>query len=306
MFTLNKILYPTDFSRCANQAFWHAIYLSRKYKAELHMLKAIVLHEDDPYHPTSLLPDINEAHKQLKELSYQKMDYMLESYHAADIKVKKSEERGIASASVILEYAKKNNIDLIVMGTHGRRGIKHMLLGSVAEEVVRRAFCPILTIREQTQPKRLEDLEKILVPIDFSDHSFEALSYAKEIAIVYQAKLQFLHVVEKIEYPAFYVTGENTIFDLVPDIKIKSIEAMKRILKETKKPNIDLDFVVVDGYAAYEIVKYAEKHETDLIVITTHGLTGLEHFLLGGVAEKVIRRASCPVFTVKAFGKKLI
>ena len=306
MITLKRILHPTDFSRCANQAFWHAIHLSRKYQAELYMLHAIVLHEDDPHHPTSLLPDIDTAHKQLKELSLQNMDYLLESYHAEDIKAKKAEERGIATASIILEYVKKKNIDLIVMGTHGRRGFKHLLLGSVAEEVVRLASCPVLTIREQKQPKRIEDLEKILIPVDFSDNAWEAFSYAKEIAIIYQAKLQFLHVIEEAVHPAFYLTGKSSIFDLVPDIKAKSIKAFKRILKETEMPEVDIEYAVIEGKAAHEIVKFAEKHDTDLIVITTHGLTGLEHFFLGSVAEKVIRRSPCPVFIVKAFGKKLI
>ena len=305
MIQLKKILFPTDFSRCANQAFWRAIYLARKYQAELFMLHAIVLHDDDPHNAASLFPDIEDIHKKLKEIGHEKMDIVIESYHADDINIKKADERGIAPASVILEYTQENDIDLIVMGTHGRRGLGHLFLGSVAEEVVRLAKCPVLTIREIKDPEPAEELNRILVPIDFSDYARQALMNAKEIAAAYDARLQLLHVVEQTIHPSFYVSGKTSIFDLMPHIKVKSTEAMERMLKETKGPKVVADIHVIEGYAPRDIVKFAKSHETDLIVIATHGLMGIEHLLLGSVAEKVIRMAPCPVFTVKAFGKSL-
>ncbi len=79
--------------------------------------------------------------------------------------------RGFSTAPAILEYAKHNDIDLIVMGTHGRRGLGHLFLGSVAEEVVRLSSVPVLTVRERETPKPFEKMRRLLVPLDFSQHA---------------------------------------------------------------------------------------------------------------------------------------
>ena len=149
-------------------------------------------------------------------------------------------------------------------------------------------------------------MKKILIPIDFSDRAWEALHYAKDLAQFYKARLQFLHVVEEIIHPSFYVTGKSSIFEFFPEIKPKATKEMRRIFNEIKGPKVEADFEIVEGNAAHEILKYASKHQTDLIVLTTHGLTGYELFQLGSVAEKVVRRAECPVLTIKSFGKRLV
>ena len=149
-------------------------------------------------------------------------------------------------------------------------------------------------------------LNKVLFPTDFSVHSQKALTYAKEIAKLYGSKLQLLHVIEETVHPAFYVTGKTSIFELVPDIRIKSIQAMEKQLDETEGPWISSSIDVVEGRAAMEIIKFADNRDSDLIVIATHGLTGIEHMLIGSIAEKVVRQAQCPVFTVKVFGTSLL
>ena len=303
---LKKILFPTDFSRCANQTFWRAIYLARKYQAELHLLHAIVLHADDSFDAAYHYPDIETYHKKVEEIGNKEMDDIVKSYHAEDIKIKKVNERGFAPAPVILEYARTKNIDLIVMGTQGRRGLEQLFLGSTAEEVVRLANCPVLTVREIKEPGPAEKLDNILVPIDFSFFAQQSLEYAKEIAAAYDAQLNLLHVIEQNIHPSFYLTGNTSVFDLIPDIKQKSIEAMEQLIEETSGSKVTADFHVVEGHAAGEIIKFVESHNSDLITIATHGLTGIKHLLLGSVAEKVVRMATCPVFTVKPFGKSLI
>lgn len=300
MLNVKKILYPTDFSQCANQAFSYASYLARKFQAELHMLNAIILHDNNPHDPASLFPDIEPIHKKLLEIGHEKMDRIKESCHLVDIDVKKVIERGIAPATVILEYAQEHDIDLIIMGTHGRRGIGHFFLGSVAEEVVRFAKCSVLTVREKMDPQPTELLNNILVPIDFSDYAQQALSYAKVIASSYDAQLQLLHVIEQTSQPSFYESRETSIFNIMPNIKVKSREVMEQMLKETKGPEIIADTHIIEGHAAKDIINFASSHDIDLIVIASHGLSGIEHLLLGSVTEKVVRSAPCPVFIVKA------
>jgi nucleotide-binding universal stress UspA family protein len=302
MLKVNRILWPTDFSRCAKQALGHAVHWARQYDAELHALHAMVLLQDDPYH----FPNKDEINQQLKDIALSQMSETIKALQADDLVIKQAQVRGISTAPAILGYAKENDCDLIVMGTHGRRGLGHLFLGSVAEEVVRLASCPVLTIREKADPASAEIMKHILVPVDFSKSAQQALVYAKEMAAFYHACLQLLHVVEQIIHPAFYMATGASELAFAPDLKARTKEAMERLLQETPGPKVPVELHVIEGHAARDIVNFAESFHSDLVVIATHGRTGLEHMLLGSVAEKVVRRAKCPVFTVRAFGKNLV
>lgn len=306
MISIKKILFPTDFSRCADQALTHALHLAEQYDAELHMLHVVVLHEYDPYNPVHQFPKAEELEARLNEIASREMDAVLENRNRNGVDATQAQIRDIAAAPAIIQYAHDHDIDVIVMGTHGRRGLKHLLLGSVAEEVVRTAYRPVLTIREEKVEKRVEAVERILVPIDFSKYAREALIYAKELASTYDAELQLLHIVEETMHPAFYNTGVSTIYDVVPDLEAKAKQALSRLLAETPGTAKKAEVFVRKGRAVRDIVRFAENNDTDLIVIATHGLTGIEHLLIGSVTEKVVRLAPCPVFTVKPFGKSLI
>jgi nucleotide-binding universal stress UspA family protein len=301
MIQLKRILFPTDSSRCADQAFTHAVHLARKYQAEIHMLHAIVL-----ANPTDYFRNIEEIYSQLKEIARAKMSSTIEAHKAGDLKIEQIQLPAVSAGSMSLSYAAEYDIDLIVMGTHGRRGLGHLLLGSIAEEVVRSAPCPVMTVRERKEGVAAEKIERILVPVDFSEHSRKSLTYAKELALSYGARLQLLHIIEEPIYPPFYLVYKISPLGPKADIEGKSKEELERFLKEAPGPDVEADMAVTDGRAANSIVKFAEKNASDLIVIATHGLTGFEHMLLGSVAEKVVRFAPCPVFTIKAFGKSLI
>jgi len=118
--------------------------------------------------------------------------------------------------------------------------------------------------------------------------------------------LQILHVIEETVLPAFYVGTGESFYSLVPGLEVKAKMALESLLKETKGPKVTTDLHIIEGRAGRDIVKFAASHGADLIVIATHGLTGIEHLLLGSVTEKVVRMAPCPVLTVKAFGKSLL
>jgi len=306
MIKLNKILFPTDFSRCANQALAHALYLAEQYQAELHMLHVTASPESDPRLLTPYTTDAEALPGSLAEMASRQMAADLKMHQTDKAKIKQVHRHGISTAPEILQYAEENDIDLIVMGTHGRRGLGHLFLGSVAEEVVRMARCSVLTIRERKEPMPVETIKRILVPVDFSEYAQRALANAKEIAAAYGAQLQILHVIEETVLPAFYVGTGESFYSLVPGLEAKAKMALESLLKETKGPKITTDLHIIEGRAGRDIVKFAESHGADLIVIATHGLTGIEHLLQGSVTEKVVRMAPCPVLTVKAFGKSLL
>jgi nucleotide-binding universal stress UspA family protein len=306
MLQLQKILFPTDFSKCSEQALAHAVFLAEKYEAEIYVLHVITIFEDQPSIVSNEIAETKEMVKKLEDVAEKQLNKILDSHSSNDIKITTEIKRGLSAAPAILEYASENKIDLIIMGTHGRRGLGHLLLGSAAEEVVRLAPCPLFTIRELKDPKPVMHVNNILVPIDFSNYSEKALAYASEIAQSYNAQLQVLHIIEETMHPAFSVTGKSSIFDLVPDIKDDSRKRAEKILSNFVSDRVKSKIFIQGGRAANDIIKFAKENSTDLIVIATHGLTGLEHMLLGSVTEKVVRMAHCPVFTVKAFGKDLL
>ncbi len=304
---IKNILFPTDFSKCAGQALDHALFFAKYCRAKLHMLHAVVLHQEDPYNPAHHFPDSNEIHEKLKNLARQRMggESGASNESEKEIDITMEQLRGFSATDLILKYADEHDIDMIIMGTHGRRGLGYMFLGSIAQEVVRDSSCPVYTIRESETPKRPEKTDVILSPVDFSDHSKVAISTAREVAKLYDGRLQLLHVIEEKVHPAFYGQGGEAILELRSDIVERSQKAMEQIFEESPGSDIAAEFKVVRGHVANEILEYANRNRIDLIVIATHGLSGLKHLLLGSVAEKVIRSAPCPVLTVKAFGKSL-
>jgi len=220
--------------------------------------------------------------------------------------------RGLAPAPTICDYAEEKQVDLIVFGTHGRRGLRRLLLGSVAEEVLHAAPCPVLMVRPRDgghPPTAAEvaPLERMLVPIDFSQFSDVALLYARELAGAFAARLELLHVVPLLPVPHLYgARHAGSLSQREPGLAERLSEVLRRRMEAGGGPRMPFDVRVVEGRAASQIVDRAERSPSDLIVMASHGLSGLRHLALGSTAEEVIRRAPCPVFVVKSFGRSLL
>lgn len=306
MLTIKRILFPTDFSRCSDQALVQALFLSHQYGAELHIVHALLPLEYDPNSESNYLPDLEKIQAHIHHLSTNQLSSVGGLTEIDQTRIHKATLRGISAAPTILEYASENDIDLIVMGTHGRRGLNHLLLGSVAEEVVRMAPCPVFTVRETKNAGVLRDFRSILVPVDYSEHSRQALVYAKHIGEQYDATLRVLHIIEEAIHPSFYATGQTALSTWYPEIESHAFKEMNRMLSEARGPQVSIELYAKEGRAASDIVTFAKRSGVSLIVMASHGLTGIEHLLLGSVTEKVVRMAPCPVFTIKSFGKSLL
>lgn len=305
MLRIRKILFPTDFSETADHAFTWAVWLAEEYGAELLMLHALVLHAADPADPDHRFPDLGEAHEALSRWADDRMRAVLEGHDPADVPVRTEQRRGISPGPTIVEHAREREADLVVMGTHGRRGLRHMLLGSVAEEVVRTAERPVLTVPRESEGRRAGRVDSILVPVDFSEHAGAALSHARHLAMTAGARLDVLHVLETVAYPDAYLAfaTPSPADDASPDAVRSELE---RMVAAAPGPEVPTELHVAAGRPASEIPAFVEERDTDLMVIASHGLTGLERVLLGSVTERVIRRSACPVFTVKSFGTSLL
>lgn len=297
MLTLGRILFPTDFSDLANRALDHALALAHRHEAELHLLHAVVLHADDPHDPAHLLPNAEEIRVRLEEGAARRMTSQLQERDADLRAVVRVQRRGMAAAPVILEYASEIEADVIVMSTRGRRGLGHALLGSVTEEVVRLAWCPVLTIRYGGSPPVAEP-RSVLVPVDFSRHSESAAACAAKICRTYGARMHLLHVYEQPLHPEVYVGGGLAGLPSLGVVAERLRDSLREVAEQAG-PDVDVDIHVREGRAVAGILAVGAEVDADLIVIATHGLTGLAHVLLGSVAERVVRRAECPVLTVK-------
>lgn len=146
----------------------------------------------------------------------------------------------------------------------------------------------------------LIDIKKILYPTDFSEPSLYALTYAAEMAKMFDAELQLLHVMlDESQLVSFYLP-QITVQNLAKDMEDGAKNKLEEFIKEsTLLEGVRYTYKMVKGIADEEIIQYASDSGTDLIVIGTHGRTGFEHVLFGSTAEKVVRKAPCPVLSVR-------
>lgn len=296
---IKKILVPTDFSDNAEQALAHAAQIASKFSAEITLFHVISLFQDDPNNPAYHFPNYEQVLASLEETAKERFD-KLNAAHL-EHQIRQVTVRGISPAEEILSFASTEKMDLIVMGTHGRSGLSHFLLGSVAEKVIRHQVCPVLTIKQQKSGMvRKPKLEKFVVAVDFSNYSKMALLHAAALAEKFDASLEVLYAIEEQIHPAYYVTGDVSISRLIPDIYEKSSAALRDYVKAAIDQRVSFSTHVREGRAHTEIVRFAEEQQADLIFMATHGLSGLDHLLIGSTTEKVVRKSPIPVYTVKA------
>jgi nucleotide-binding universal stress UspA family protein len=296
MLTVNRILLARDFSDVSDQALRYAVDLARRFDATLHLLYAEVLHKDPFGADTAGAGDTLSA--QIRERLAQDVDQMplVKRYPELDTVI--DVRRDVAAAPAIMEYAEDEGVDLIVMGTHGRRGVGRFVLGSVAEEVVRQAPCSVMTVRADDTGTPPPTIDRMLVPVDLSEFTVPLHRAALEVAATYSAHIDLLHVIEPLPFPVPLV-GAVTIHDLVPDPTERSTEQLTRLVETVRHPDVSVTPHVTEGHAARSIIQQADALGADLIMMASHGLSGIEGFLLGSVTARVARRAHCPVFVAR-------
>ena len=298
--TPTKILVATDFSTTAESAERLALNMARSLGADLHLLHVRVILEDP------LMAE--EKHLQIERLMSSVDDATREAFdknhlNRPDVSVHTHLVRSTSAAEAIAETAADLGCDLIVMGTHGRRGIKHLLLGSVAENVVRCVDVPVLTVRPMIDVSDFGP-NHILVTHDFSDRSTEAVRIAGAWAEALGAELTLLHVVEPVVYPDYYAINIASS-DTMTRLRDRAVLALDRAANEILGPQ-PVNTTVLIGRAAETIIVEAGASDIDLVVMGTRGLSGLEQLVLGSVAEAVLRRCPVPLLTVSGVASEAV
>jgi nucleotide-binding universal stress UspA family protein len=286
----SNLLIATDFSEGAALAEEAAIALAVKTGARLHWVHAleVPLPLFEPYAVAVPSEFVGAARKSAKE-----------KLQAAAAQAKERGVEGtiqlgeVPAATAIAERAEEVSADCLVLATRGHTGLKHMLLGSVAERAVKLAPCSVLTVKESGSPV---EPSNIVVGLDFSEHSGAALDMALDIARGSGATLHLVHALD-LSVP-FVTPYEISIPDKVID---QAWEAARQRLAEKAQSleGVEVSPLVASAPASEAICDTAEKVHADLVVTGSRGLTGLKHAILGSVAERVLRHAPCSVLTVR-------
>lgn len=295
---IKRILFATDFSRWARRAEDYACSLACSWKASLTVLSVAEflpgLNPDYPVNQQYLADLLKQASSQLVELKGRA--------ERRGIAVTTRVATGIPSEEVITA-ARAEDSDLIIVGTKGKTGLAHVLLGSTAERVICGAPCPVMTVRMEAADRgddgvlsRPVTLGRILVPVDFSDCSLDALEYAAWVAQQAKASLMLLHVLEPVSYGLDFTLGQSRTRHSEVENWTKRLEELASSLTGTQIP---VDFRLRGGLPSDSILDSAQTLPCDLIIMGTHGRRGISHALSGSVAEAVLRKSRCPVLTVR-------
>jgi len=295
---IRNILVPIDFSKMSIQVIEPAKWLAGRFAASLHLIH---IHESDysaslrvPASPFSVTPFEQEAKESVgRELNALAQKYGVPAARCHLIS-------GAPAFNEICGLAGEIRADLIVMPTHGRTGLEHMFLGSTAERTVRHSSCPVLVMREPGDhlSEHKAGYKKILVPVDFSDCSRQGLRYAIRFAERFGAKLIVLHV---IPLPYAYVSDINGMHQPpLPEVEARKGAArrMEQFLQTVEFGVVKVQTAITTGAPAPEISSFAAQQSINLVITSTHGVSGLKHVPTGSIAERVVRHGRCPVLVV--------
>jgi nucleotide-binding universal stress UspA family protein len=195
---------------------------------------------------------------------------------------------------VLVETAQGNNADLIALGTYGRKGLKRLLMGSVTSQVILSAPCDVLVVKKPCS-KCSGSYHSLLVPFDGSGSSKKALTRACELSKVDGAEVSVLYVIPRYEEMMDFFKTETIKKSLYQEAE-KIVEGAKRIASAL---GVEIKAVVQEGHAGDKIVEIADTLKHDLIVVGTHGWSGMNRAIMGSTAERVIAYASCPILIAK-------
>jgi nucleotide-binding universal stress UspA family protein len=286
---LNRILLPTDLSESADHAMQQAVELAAQRRAKIDAFHVVTIDEDDPAHLKEKLEDyLDKIEKEV----FEDLSTRTEAIRSRGIEIEISVGRSFLPHEAILDRVEETKPDLVVMGTHGRSGVTRLLLGSVAANVVRHASCPVLTVRPDAAIAEGDNgFDRILVPVDFAESSEKAIAAAKSF-LSEKGKLVLEHVVSTPIHPSFYAGGITTMFQLDPELP-------NRIREKLASLEGSSELVVSEGNVVHDILETARAKNSQLIVMGTRGLSGLDHVLLGSVTERVLQKAPIPVLAIK-------
>lgn len=299
-FKIAKILVPLDFSPASLEAIDYAVWMAKQFHAVIHLVHVHPPDEASAAGAGHLLFESAEAIERFNE--------ELTGIHSKHVPTYRPENchiRGGRPYQEIVRVAREIDTDLIVLSTRGHSGLKHLLLGSTAERVVRNAPCPVLVARKRKQRTKANRevfaVRTILVPTDFSQCALGATEYAAFLARKLNAKLRLFHAMYPYTNYVFVDRAGVRLSGLAEAVEETARQEMNALKQMDFLRGLSVQTEILPGLAVDEICAAAGDPEIDLIITSTHGRTGFQHAIIGSVAEHVVRYAGRPVLVVPSY-----
>lgn len=283
-----KILVPLDGSELSERVVLPAVRLAEAIQAKIVLLTVIA--------PTSRTDQPDPVAQVVQTRSYEAGLYLKSvrnRFLPTTIEVETAVLSGLA-ANVIITYAHENDVDLVVMTTHGRSGLTRWSYGRVAEKVLRRAPCPtvILRSRQELAPERIQ---RILVPLDGSSLAEQVLEPTQAVAGGLGAEVILLRIVESAG-PFAFGHDETAVTTTEAQVAQDYLDGIQQQMQES---GVKTSCQVVVGPVAEAIIDFADANQIDLIVLSSLGSSGFQIWVFGSVAERVMKAAHCATMVVR-------
>ena len=292
---LATVFCATDFSENAEPALRQAVALATRHEARLVLAHALEPLPVDPYPMPIGRPD---AELEIRKAVEDRLAALAERVRRdSGLAVEAITEVGPPGPHLV-DMARQAEADVIVIGTRGLTGLKHLVLGSTAEHVVRRADCPVVTVHPGDDPIS-GPMERVVVPTDLSE---DAESAVETLDLLFgDGDRPAIDLVFADSTPPYLesMSHEELAAHHQPDARREELEAsLGPLVENIRGRGFDVEVFVVDGAAVEALVAHAEHRGADLIAMSTHGRSALVNALLGRTAQRVVQHATCPVVTV--------
>lgn len=295
MEAIRSIVVPTDFSALSEAAAVRAATLAHLDGAAIHLVHAVSLPVVvAPYAvaiPDTVWDEIRSSASEQIEPLRKQIEGMGVQTVTAEIAEPTDATRAIAEA------AEAHRADLVVMGTHGHRGLERAFLGSVAERTLRTLQCPILAVKEDAE-RAAQPIRRILLAVDFSADSARAVQVTAKLAKRLGAHVDVVHALD-LPHDHFANTAGFGI-ELEQKIRAGVAEALEQVGQQLEKESVPMALLARPGRPSAVLAEVAKEVGCQLIAMGTRGRSGLSHVLLGSVAERTLRVAPCSVLVVPA------
>jgi nucleotide-binding universal stress UspA family protein len=295
MLEIKQILCPIDFSEFSIRAYHHAQSLAEHYRAKLVAQHIVELWRYPYADYVASTGDYAEFCRALREGGNEQLQEFVKNHTHNEIQPELVVQQGAAPDS-ILSFAQARKTDVIVMGTHGRRGFDRLMLGTTTDRVMRRAPCPVLAVCKPPHDSmaateergHVHHLSQVLFCTDFSENSERALNYAISATAEYGAELTLLHVLEEIPSPA---RKEEAI--------ATATEQLDKLIPPEGRKTLKVKTAVRIGKPYRQIVQLALEAQTDLVTMGVRGRGALDLAVFGSTTYRVMQLGPCPVLAVQ-------
>jgi nucleotide-binding universal stress UspA family protein len=295
MIRIDNILVPVDFSPPSQKAVNYGLALALEFRARLTLAHVVPSVTKFGY---SFPNDANQMEKRMFAEARVRMPEMISDEYRTSLELETIVRTGDVREELVT-LVNDEDIDLVVMGTHGRGSFEHFLLGSTTEKVIRTIPVPILTVSHISPEKEVHlpehvKIRRIVYATDLSFNGEVGLRYAADVARTFKAELTVLHVMDDFEL------GAN-LGPYAPDSSVLRVNDLKRLrhfIEAEHATDLHPKAVTLDGTPYRAITSFAKEQNADLIVINLQSKGFLERAMLGATAERVIRSATVPVLSL--------